>query len=104
MIPIAPHTRTAQRPTRRPIEDTDLLRLVDAVIFGEQFAKLTDHEISEARKSQPYQMLQRIGQAMYRAGEQGLRPRPRLMVVSDAPKDGAAPVDDEQPGPTTAEP
>lgn len=86
------------KPFRKPITDVDLLRLVDSVIFGEQFAKLTKHEIEEARKSQPYQMLQRIGSTMYRAGEAGLRPKPTLMVVEKSePKAEAAPVDDEQP-------
>ena len=44
-------------------------------------------------------MMQRVGIAMYRAGEQGLRPRPALMVVERAEPKEAAPVDDEQPQP-----
>lgn len=90
------------KPFRKPITDVDLLRLVDSVIFGEQAAKLTPHEIEEARKSQPYQMLQRIGSAMYRAGEAGLRPKPRLMVVEKSEPKEAATVDDEQPQPEPA--
>jgi hypothetical protein len=34
---------------------------------------------------------------MYRAGEQGLRPKPALMVVEREAKAEAVPVDDEQP-------
>ncbi len=85
------------KPIRKPITDVDLMRFVDAVIFGEQAAKLTPHELAEARKTQPYQMLQRIGCGMYRAGEQGLRPKPALMVVEREAKAEAVPVDDEQP-------
>ena len=92
------------KPIRRPIEDADLLRLVDALIFGEQLAKLTETELNEARKSEPYRMMQRLAIVAYRAGEAGLRPKPRLMVVGDAPKAEAPPVSDEQsePEPTTA--
>lgn len=93
------------KPFRKPIADVDLLRLVDAIIFGEQRAKLTDHELAEARKTQPYQMMQRVGCAMYRAGEAGLRPKPRLMMVERAqPEAEAAPVDDEQPQPAARAP
>ena len=49
------------RPVRKPLGDVDLLRFVDAVIFGDQATKLTEHELSEARKTQPYQMLMRVG-------------------------------------------
>ena len=96
---IGQHKRT---PHRKPIADTDLLRLVDAVIFGDRLATLTEHELGEARKSEPYRMMQRVGIAMYRAGEQGLRPRPALMVVQDRPAPKAVPVTDEQPEPTEA--
>ena len=88
------------RPIRRPITDVDLLRLTDTVIFGEQSQRLSTAELEAARKTRPYQMMQRVGIAMYRAGEQGLRPRPALMVVERAePKAVAVPVDDEQPEP-----
>ena len=69
------------RQMRKPITDVDLLRFVDSVIFGDKFETLTDLEIKTARETQPYKMLQRIGATMYRAGEQGLRPRPSLQVV-----------------------
>jgi len=72
------------RPIRKPISDVDLLRFVDAVIFGEKAGSLTELEIKTARETQPYKMLQRIGATMYRAGEQGLRPRPSLQVVQKA--------------------
>ena len=67
--------------SNKPIPDVDLLRFVDAVIFGDKLTKMTPLELAEARKTQPYQMLQRVGAAMYRAGEQGLRPRQSLQVV-----------------------
>jgi hypothetical protein len=72
------------RPARKPLGDVDLLRFVDAVIFGDKFETLTEPEIKTARETQPYKMLQRIGATMYRAGEQGLRPRPSLQVVQKA--------------------
>lgn len=88
---------------RRPIQDTDLLRFVDAVIFGEKMAQLTPLELAEARKSQQYTMLQRLGCAMYRAGEQGLRPRPALQVVDRAaPQETAQAAGAEDGAPTTA--
>ena len=87
------------KPFRKPITDVDLLRLTDTAIFGEQLQKLSQAELEAARKTQPYQMMQRVGIAMYRAGEQGLRPRPALMVVERAEPKEAAPVDDEQPQP-----
>ena len=75
------NTLPKPRPIRKPIPDVDLLRFVDAVIFGDNLTKMTSLELDEARKTQPYQMMQRVGAAMYRAGEQGLRPRPSLEVV-----------------------
>ena len=96
---IGQHKRT---PNRKPIADTDLLRLVDAVIFGERLANLTEHELGEARKSEPYRMMQRVGIAMYRAGEHGLRPRPALVVVHDQPERDATPEADEQSEPAEA--
>ena len=89
-------------PSRKPISDTDLLRLVDAAIFGDRLATLTEHELGEARKSEPYRMMQRVGIAAYRAGEQGLRPRPALMVVRDQPERDATPEADEQSEPAEA--
>lgn len=78
------------RPIRKPITDVDLLRFVDAVIFGDKFETLTELEIKTARDTQPYKMLQRIGATMYRAGEQGLRPKPALQVVERNVKAEAA--------------
>ena len=71
------------KPIRKPILDTDLLRLIDTMIFGEQLLKLTQQELADARKTEPYRMLQRVGIAAYRAGEQALRPRPSLMAIKD---------------------
>jgi len=71
-------------PHRKPLQDTDLLRFVDAVIFGDNIKNLTPLEVADARKSDAYRMMQRVGMAMYRAGEQGMRPRPQLMVVEKA--------------------
>lgn len=76
------------RPIRKPISDVDLLRFVDAVIFGEKAGSLTELEIKTARETQPYKMLQRIGATMYRAGEQGLRPKPAMQVVERNTKPG----------------
>jgi hypothetical protein len=83
------------KPIRKSIADVDLVRFTDAVILGENLQKLAPGELADVRKSQPYQMLMRVGTTMYRAGEQGLRPRPALMVVEkpEAKEEQATPVE-----------
>lgn len=76
---------------RRPIHETELLRLVDSLIFGEQAAKLAPAELETARGSEVYRMMQRVGIACYRAGERGLRPKPLLDVVFRGEKRTEAP-------------
>lgn len=75
------------KPICNPITEPDLLKLVDTMIFLEQLAKLTPQELKEARETKMYQMLARMGREAYRAGEQGLRPKPALMVLRDQPEE-----------------
>jgi hypothetical protein len=97
-----PKFKTKERPMRRSISDVDLLRLVDMAIFGEQAAKLTPHELDEARKTEIYKMLQRMGIQMYRSGEKGLRPKPALMAVDSKPDaQEPVPATEDQPEPAT---
>ena len=80
----SPYPSKKPAPVRKPLSEVDLLRLTDLVIFGQDRSNLSDAELKTARATKEYQMLQRIGIAMYRAGEQGQRPPPALMVVERA--------------------
>lgn len=93
-------TRSAARGlhTRKSIQETDLLRLVDTMIFAEQLKKLTPQELKEARETSMYKMLMRMGREAYRAGEKGLRPRPTLTLLRDETPD-----EKEQEGTTPAD-
>ena len=54
------NTLPKPRPMRKPIPDVDLLRFVDAVIFGDNLTKMTPLELAEARKQQRERAVERI--------------------------------------------
>ena len=54
--------------------DIQILQVVDAIILGDHLASMGEAELKEARASQPYKAMQRVGIAAFRTAQLHYRP------------------------------
>ena len=53
----------------KPATDVEVLQIVDDLIFAEHKKDMTQESLAEARKTAPYQHMQRVGVAAFRLAE-----------------------------------